>query len=93
MLGGKIFRVGSATIRQLNTSSINGIRQAKIKFPIIQTLKRSAQTRAGVRSWEAVKKPSGFSGKLCIYYLLLLYYFLKYGKSFCSVLPVILSCI
>lgn len=68
MLAGSIFRAGSLTIRQLNTSSTRGIRQAK--FPIIQTLKRGARTRPGggrtrsdVRSWEATKKPSGFSAE------------------------------
>jgi len=61
MLAGTIFRAGSLTIRQLNTSSVRAVRQAK--FPITQTFKRSAQTRSGVRSWDAVTKPSGFTAE------------------------------
>jgi len=63
MFAASVFRVGSCSIRQLTTSSVRGIRHTKSNVPIAQTLKRTAQTRSGVRSWETVKRPTGFSAE------------------------------
>lgn len=59
MLASSILRATSRSVRQFHhTTSLNGSCSTKINNTFVKTLTRGARTRAGVRTWEATRKPS-----------------------------------